>query len=239
MQTTTIEGVSNVGVEPLTVDWAALSTLTVSRRNVRADGLDQRTVEEYAAVVADREAAAGPSVWPFPEIVLDAGGRVVCGRHRVAAAVKAGFTGDIPAYMVSDADAIRIGLAANTTHGVRRSRGDVAAAIAAYHEWVDGSADHSLRDVAEMVKCSPQTVADWRARVQTDADKAAKDAKDAADKAAKDAADSGKPQSRGAAAVAVCEALLDERKANLRIPAPIREMLAAYAAIAHPAGKGE
>ncbi len=138
--------------------------------DIRTDGgtqaraaLDQHTVEEYAEALRERRAGAN---WP-PILVFrdqDAMNWLADGFHRVAAAQLAGLAGLQAEVRNGDRTAaLRHAIGANGTHGLRRTRADIANAIRLAYEnrTALGLPDvPSANLIAQMVGCSDHTVAD-------------------------------------------------------------------------------
>ncbi|GAA4445479.1 ParB N-terminal domain-containing protein [Novipirellula rosea] len=143
------ESAIDVAVEAIVVDAALQARVQ----------LDESTVAEYASVAS--QAIQDGKSWPFPPLVC-VGNLLVDGFHRLAAAKRIGIR-CIPALIRqgNHEDAIRFAVAANSQHGLRRSRADVQRAIQlAWGAWPDLSA----REIARRVQCSPQTVINLRNR---------------------------------------------------------------------------
>lgn len=135
-----------------------LARIVCDERVQAREGLDEQTVQDY--VEAMQAGAEFPPVVVFGDV--NTGGLTLAdGFHRVAAARQAGRT-HIPAEVRKGTiwDALRHALGANSVHGLRRTRKDIARAIGmAYEHRAElGLPDvPSARLVAELVGCSDKT----------------------------------------------------------------------------------
>ncbi len=118
--------------------------------------ISDETIEEYVAAAMDSEQ------WPFPPI-RTVNGWLVDGRHRYEAAKRLGKTSILAIRTEgSTQDALRLALAANANHGLRRSRADLRRTIEmAIAAWPD----KSNREIAYLAKTSHPTVAKVRAEL--------------------------------------------------------------------------
>jgi len=149
-----------------------VTTVQIKLTDIRLDGktqtraaIDADTVAEYAEALRG-DAGALPAIVVFQEIPVPKSGKVwlADGFHRVHAAKAAGLT-EIAAEVRPGTweNALRYALGANGTHGLRRTRADVANAIRLAYEnrKALGLPDvPSARAVAELVGCSDKTAGD-------------------------------------------------------------------------------
>lgn len=145
--------------KPLSVDSLVLDAGTQSRVSI-----SEETVEDYAEVIESNGLE-----WPFPPIVVfhDLKQYLVAdGFHRVLAAVRAKRS-SIPCEVRKGTaqDALRFGMTANDTHGLRRSRADKRHCVELLLDGDENLTRQEVADIAGVTKRTVQRIVSERAEV--------------------------------------------------------------------------